>query len=143
MSYFRSILPLVLIATAYGQSFVATPEITIQGPKPIRFVQPVLNPFNAQRRYVGQAKMTDSPRLEQLVRAGNLYLSVDDVIALVLENNLDIAITIDYPLDGSIFPPEITPPTFIWRDAAEKCHSLADRHRVRRWLGWNARPIRR
>jgi len=28
-------------------------------------------------------------------------------------------ITIDYPLDGSIFPPEITPPTFIWRDAAE------------------------
>ena len=29
------------------------------------------------------------------------------------------SITIDYPLDGSIFPPEITPPTFIWRDAAE------------------------
>ncbi len=28
------------------------------------------------------------------------------------------AITVDYPLDGSIFPPEITPPTFIWRDAA-------------------------
>ena len=27
-------------------------------------------------------------------------------------------ITIEYPLDGSIFPPEITPPTFIWRDAA-------------------------
>src|SRR5271157_5262015 len=29
------------------------------------------------------------------------------------------SITIDYPLDGSIFPPEITPPTFIWRDTAE------------------------
>ncbi len=29
------------------------------------------------------------------------------------------AITIDYPLDGSIFPPEIIPPTFIWRDAAD------------------------
>ena len=26
------------------------------------------------------------------------------------------AITIDYPEDGSIFPPEITPPTFLWRD---------------------------
>jgi len=25
-------------------------------------------------------------------------------------------ITIDYPEDGSIFPPEITPPTFIWHD---------------------------
>ncbi len=29
------------------------------------------------------------------------------------------AITIDYPLDGSIFPPELTSPTFIWHDAAE------------------------
>ena len=27
------------------------------------------------------------------------------------------SITVDYPEDGSIFPPEITPPTFIWRDA--------------------------
>jgi tetratricopeptide (TPR) repeat protein len=31
-------------------------------------------------------------------------------------------ITVDYPRDGSIFPPEITPPTFLWResDAAAK-----------------------
>jgi len=28
-------------------------------------------------------------------------------------------ITIDYPAQGSIFPPEITAPTFLWRDAAE------------------------
>ena len=27
-------------------------------------------------------------------------------------------ISIDYPLDGSIFPPGITPPTFLWRDPA-------------------------
>ncbi|MBZ5583038.1 MAG: tetratricopeptide repeat protein [Acidobacteriia bacterium] len=27
-------------------------------------------------------------------------------------------IAIDYPADGSIFPPEITPPTFRWRDSA-------------------------
>ncbi len=26
------------------------------------------------------------------------------------------AITVDYPEDGSLFPPEITPPTFLWRD---------------------------
>lgn len=26
-------------------------------------------------------------------------------------------ITVDYPADGSIFPPEITAPTFLWRDA--------------------------
>jgi len=29
------------------------------------------------------------------------------------------AITIGYPLNGSFFPPEITPPTFIWRDAVQ------------------------
>jgi tetratricopeptide (TPR) repeat protein len=29
-------------------------------------------------------------------------------------------IVIDYPNAGSIFPPEFTPPTFIWHDAAEK-----------------------
>ena len=29
------------------------------------------------------------------------------------------SITIDYPLEDSVFPPEITPPTFIWRDAAK------------------------
>src|SRR5271166_6301390 len=28
-------------------------------------------------------------------------------------------ILIDYPLEGSIFPPEITPPTFLWRDTSE------------------------
>jgi Flp pilus assembly protein TadD len=27
-------------------------------------------------------------------------------------------ITVDYPADGSVFPPEITPPTFLWRDAS-------------------------
>jgi len=28
------------------------------------------------------------------------------------------AIAIDYPADGSVFPPELTPPTFLWRDSA-------------------------
>jgi Flp pilus assembly protein TadD len=29
------------------------------------------------------------------------------------------SIAIDYPLDKSIFPPEITPPTFLWRDPSD------------------------
>lgn len=28
-------------------------------------------------------------------------------------------ITVDYPLEGSVFPPEITPPTFLWRDDSQ------------------------
>ena len=27
-------------------------------------------------------------------------------------------ITVDYPEEGSIFPPEITPPTFLWHDGS-------------------------
>ena len=34
----------------------------------------------------------NSGRLDSLLRAGNLYLSLQDAIALALENNLDIAI---------------------------------------------------
>ena len=30
-----------------------------------------------------------------------------------------VAITIDYPAPGTIFPPEITPPVFLWRDASQ------------------------
>ena len=32
-------------------------------------------------------------------------------------------VTIDYPEEGSIFPPEITPPTFIWHDASAQAAS--------------------
>jgi outer membrane protein len=43
-------------------------------------------------RIVPPINLANSNRLEALVRAGNLYLSAQDVIALALENNLDIAI---------------------------------------------------
>ncbi len=45
--------------------------------------RPVLQPANS---------LADTPRIESLLRAGNLYLSLQDTIALALENNLDIAI---------------------------------------------------
>jgi tetratricopeptide (TPR) repeat protein len=35
------------------------------------------------------------------------------------------AIIVDYPAEGSVFPPEITPPTFLWRDTAESATSWA------------------
>jgi len=34
--------------------------------------------------------LTNSPRIRQLLRAGNIYLSLSDAIALAIENNLDI-----------------------------------------------------
>lgn len=39
---------------------------------------------------VAPVNMANSPRLEELIRGGNLYLSLQDAIALALENNLDI-----------------------------------------------------
>jgi outer membrane protein len=73
-------------------SFAQTPEVTITDPKPMKGLGPILRPFHLERRIVSPAKLENSPRLESLVRAGNLYLSVQDVIALALENNIDIAV---------------------------------------------------
>src|SRR5215472_4532134 len=39
-----------------------------------------------------EPQLTNSPRLNQLIRDGKLYLSLRDAIRLALENNLDIAI---------------------------------------------------
>jgi Flp pilus assembly protein TadD len=52
-------------------------------------------------------------------------------------SGLRAKVTIDYPLDGSIFPPEITPPTFLWRDGSGRANnwmiefSFADRSKIR------------
>jgi outer membrane protein TolC len=40
---------------------------------------------------VPEVELGNSPRLDQLVREGKLYLSLSDAIALAIENNLDIA----------------------------------------------------
>ncbi len=37
-------------------------------------------------------------------------------VVLVLAAERPAAITVDYPLEGSVFPPDITAPTFLWRD---------------------------
>jgi outer membrane protein TolC len=45
-----------------------------------------------RQRSVPEADLTDSARLDRLIRGGSLYLSLADALALALENNLDIAI---------------------------------------------------
>ncbi len=45
-----------------------------------------------QWRNVAPVNLANSSRLDQLLRAGNLYLSLQDAIALTLENNIDIEI---------------------------------------------------
>jgi outer membrane protein TolC len=51
------------------------------------------NPFSPYTpEHVPEPVLTNSPRLDQMIRDGKLYLSLKDAIYLALENNLDLAI---------------------------------------------------
>src|SRR5277367_4415586 len=47
-------------------------------------------PYTAQ--HVAAPILTNTSRIDQLLRDGKIYLSMDDAVTLALENNLDIAI---------------------------------------------------
>ncbi len=49
-----------------------------------------LQPYRAQQ--VAEPNLGNSPRIDSLMRNGKIYLSIDDAVALALENNLDIDI---------------------------------------------------
>jgi outer membrane protein len=50
----------------------------------------VTNPYRT--RFVPPVGSSNTSRLESLIRAGNLYVSAEDVVALAIENNIDIEI---------------------------------------------------
>src|SRR5436190_21980192 len=52
------------------------------------FLSRVTGPYRPKT--VAPVNLSNSSRLEALLRAGKLYLSLQDTIALALENNLDI-----------------------------------------------------
>ena len=49
-----------------------------------------LAPYTA--RHVAAPNLANTPRIDQLMHDGKLYISMNDAVALALENNLDIAI---------------------------------------------------
>jgi outer membrane protein len=55
-----------------------------------RWFPDVTGPYRPQ--HVLQPQLSNSPRLPQLIQNGKLNLSVNDAIALAIENNLDIAV---------------------------------------------------
>ncbi|MGA7398922.1 MAG: TolC family protein [Candidatus Sulfotelmatobacter sp.] len=50
----------------------------------------ILQPYQAQQ--LAQPNVGNSPRIDSLMRDGKIYLSIDDAVALTLENNLDLDI---------------------------------------------------
>jgi outer membrane protein len=72
---------LVLCSTVSAQNF-----ISVQPAQGWGFIRPY------RARTVPPINLNNSGRLESLVRAGKLYLSSSDVVALAIENNLDIEV---------------------------------------------------
>jgi outer membrane protein len=53
-------------------------------------------------RYVPPVNISNSGRADSLIRAGNLYLSLSDAVALALENNIDVEVArYGYPINES------------------------------------------
>ena len=84
--------------TATSATTASTP---VQAPQPQQFVtmdysKPrshfpnPLTPYAPQ--HVPAPSLSNAPRIDQLMHAGKIMLSIDDAVALALENNLDIAI---------------------------------------------------
>ncbi len=103
---FRRTLAVVLAgaltATGWAQTAAQPAAALPDSPSPQRqavmdysrpashFPNPV-GPYLA--RQLPPADLANTPRIEQLLRDGKLYLSMNDAVALALENNLDIAIS--------------------------------------------------
>jgi len=79
------ITALLMLMTAMAPAQVRTP-VDLEMP---RSHNP-LSPYNADQ--VREPVLTNSPRLDRMIREGKVYLSLKDAIALALENNLDLAI---------------------------------------------------
>ena len=65
-------------------------------------------------RRIEAPNLANTPRIDQLMHDGKLYISMNDAVALALENNLDIAIA-RYNLNIA--------DTDVWRAKAGSSHS--------------------
>jgi outer membrane protein len=98
---FAIVLAGTLTATAWAQTAAQPDQAAPESPKPQRFTvenytkarshfpNPI-GPYMPQ--YLPAPDVSNTPRIEQLLRDGKIYLSMNDAVALAMENNLDIAI---------------------------------------------------
>lgn len=83
-----------VIAGVLLSAFMARAQTSISliPPKAPAILRPYLAPS------APPVRLANSPRLSELVRAGTLYLTVQDALALALENNVDIEVARYNPL---------------------------------------------
>jgi outer membrane protein len=86
-------------STAPATSATA-PSTPVQAPQPQQFATDYTKPRSHfpnplapyEPQHVPPPGLSNTPRIEQLMHEGKIMLSMDDAVALALENNLDIAI---------------------------------------------------
>src|SRR3984957_18833730 len=76
-------LPLLFAPLASPQS-----EISVQSPT--GGLGWLTHPYQAAS--VPAIRLSNSPRMNEMIRAGNLYLTSQDVVALAIENNIDVEV---------------------------------------------------
>jgi outer membrane protein TolC len=86
--YIAVLCALLLVAPVGG--FAADPPQQQSAAASNGIFARITNPYRAVQ--AAPNNLNNAARIESLLRAGNLYLSLQDAIALALENNLDIAI---------------------------------------------------
>src|SRR5271166_4337414 len=81
-------------APAPAQTATQVPQVQTHIQTPPQLAMPhTWEPFGAYLpNTVPEPQLTNSPRLDQLIHDGKLYISLKDAIALAIENNLDVAI---------------------------------------------------
>ncbi len=88
MSRLKSFTALLLCALMASPMFGQTNSFTEPGKG--GFMQWFARPYEPHT--VAHISFADSDRIDKLMRAGSIYLSLRDAIALALENNLDIEV---------------------------------------------------
>src|SRR5579884_2857951 len=97
MRRLRAPLCLFCVFLLSDVSLLAQSEIRIESPDgPLGWLT---RPYRAPD--IPPVNLSNSSRLESLIRAGNLYLSARDVVALAVENNIDVEVQRYGPLIAS------------------------------------------
>jgi outer membrane protein len=91
-SYFLRILGVVFLS---GVLACAQDALTVE-PADAGWLGWLTRPYQA--RNIAPTRLANSPRLNALIRGGTLYLTAQDVVALAIENNIDIEVQRYTPL---------------------------------------------
>ena len=79
-------LPSLFAVALWGSCALAQRDIGLEPASGFWLVRPY------EAGYVQPPRLDNSPRLQALIRAGNLYLRAEDVVALAIENNIDVEV---------------------------------------------------